>query len=63
MLDSVSADPQFQTSTPVPDGFAGSELNVPHPDSGTLYVKLRDDPAAINKLVLPTTAESAAAAQ
>ena len=53
LLDAVSTDPQFQQSTPVPDGFAGSELNVPHPVGQDLYVKLRDDPAAVHRLELP----------
>ena len=53
LLDAVSSDPQFQQSTPVPDGFAGTELNVPHPSGQDLYVKLRDDPSAINRLELP----------
>jgi hypothetical protein len=53
LLDAVSNDPQFQQSTPVPDGFAGSELTVPHPKGQELYVKLRDDPSAVNRLQLP----------
>lgn len=59
LLDAVSSDPQFQQSTPVPDGFAASELYVPHPSNGVLYVKLRDDPSAVNKLVLPPVTEQA----
>jgi hypothetical protein len=58
LLDSVSSDPQFQQSTPVPDGFAGSALSVPRPDNGELYVKLRDNPSAINKLTLTPVTES-----
>lgn len=57
LLDSVSTDPQFQQSTPVPDGFAGSTLNVPHPNGQLLYVKLRDDRATVNKLDLPVQPE------
>ena len=57
LLDSVSSDPQFQQSTPVPDGFAGSQLNVPHPGDQGLYVKLRDDRSAVNKLELPVSPE------
>ena len=53
LLDSISTDPQFQQSTPVPDGFAGSSLNVPHPKGQDLYVKLRDDRSTVNKLDLP----------
>ncbi len=41
LLDSVSTDAQFQQSTPVPDGFAGSTLTVAHPTGAESYVKLR----------------------
>ena len=57
LLDSVATDPQFQQSTPVPDGFAGSVLEVPHPTGQQLYVKLRDDRGAVNKLDLPVLPE------
>jgi hypothetical protein len=57
LLDSVSTDGQFQQSTPVPDGFAGSTLSVPHPTGTELYVKLRDDPTAVNKVILPVLPE------
>jgi hypothetical protein len=55
LIDSVSNDPQFQQSMPVPDGFAGSSLDVPHPNGRVLYVKLRDDRSTVNKLDLPVT--------
>jgi len=61
LLDAVSSDPQFQQSTPVPDGFAGSELKVPRPHGADLYLKLRDDPAAVNKLALPVVTDTASA--
>jgi len=57
LLDSISTDPQFQQSMPVPDGFAGSTLNVPHPSGQDLYVKLRDDRSTVNKLDLPVLPE------
>ncbi len=57
LLDSISTDPQFQQSTPVPDGFAGSSLSVPHPNGQALYVKLRDDRSTVNKLALPVQPE------
>ena len=53
LLDSVSTDPQSRQSMPMPDSFAGSALNVPHPSGQDLYVKLRDDPSAVNKVDLP----------
>jgi hypothetical protein len=55
LIDSVSTDAQFQQSMPVPDGFAGSSLSVPHPNGKLLYVKLRDDRSTVNKVDLPVT--------
>jgi hypothetical protein len=48
LIDSLSNDPQFAHPVQVPDGFLGSALPVPHPGSGPLYVKLRDDTDVIN---------------
>lgn len=64
LVDAVSGDSQFSHPVPVPDGFPGETLPVPHPNSGELYVKLRDDPSVVNPVKL--TAEnipSAATAQ
>lgn len=52
LVDSVSSDPQFANPVQVPDGFPGYVLPVPHPDSGELYVKLRDDPSVVNQVTL-----------
>jgi len=54
LVDSVSNDPAFTHPTQVPDGFLGEALPVPHPASGPLYLKLRDDPAVINPTTLVT---------
>jgi hypothetical protein len=54
LIDSVSGDPEFAHSVKVPDGFLGFALPVPHPQAGSLYVKLRDDPSVVNKTSLPT---------
>jgi hypothetical protein len=48
LVDSLSNDRGFTHSVQVPDGFLGAALPVPHPVAGSLYVKLRDDPAVIN---------------
>src|SRR5271165_2227455 len=53
LLDAVAADPQFSVAALVPEGFIGATLTVPHPLSGTLYVKLRDDPSDVNTASLP----------
>jgi hypothetical protein len=57
LLDSVSGDPQFQQSTPVPDGFAGSTLSVSRPSGKELYVKLRDDRSVIHPVTVPVLPE------
>jgi hypothetical protein len=53
LLQSVSADPAFTTSTPVPDGFTGPTLTVPHLNAATLFFKLRDDPNPTDSAILP----------
>jgi len=53
LLDAVASDVNFSQGMQVPDGFAGSALQVPHPSGASLYVKLRDDPSAVNTVVLP----------
>jgi hypothetical protein len=48
LLAAVSDDPQFRRPVTVPDGFAGQEIAVPRPNGPQLYVRLRDDPSAVN---------------
>jgi hypothetical protein len=48
LLDSVSTDSHFAASVAVPDGFTGDALAVPRPKNGQLFIRLRDDPAAIS---------------
>src|SRR6202522_1439231 len=62
LLDQVGIDAQLANAVTVPEGFGESTLSVPRPN-GTLYLKLRDDPAVVNTAVLPvTTAPSQSAA-
>lgn len=57
LLQAISADPGFAQPDRIPDGFTGSTLQVPHPagSSGTLFLKLRDDPAPIDAVTIPTS--------
>ncbi len=57
LLQAVSADPAFVNANPVPDGFTGNSLPVPHPagGTGTLFVKLRDDPIPVNPVTVSTS--------
>jgi len=64
LIEAVSGNADFAHSVPVPEGFLGAALPVPHPTAGPLYIKLRDDPHAINSTLLsaevvPLPAESA----
>ncbi|MGA2399919.1 MAG: hypothetical protein ABSG30_17930 [Steroidobacteraceae bacterium] len=51
LIDSLAGAADFSKPVSVPEGFLGTSLPVPHPSSGTLYLKLRDDPQVVN----PTT--------
>jgi hypothetical protein len=53
LIDSIASDREFTHPVPVPSGFADASLAVPRPNGTTLYLKLRDDPTAINIAVLP----------
>ncbi len=57
LLQAVSAEPDFSHPDPVPDGFTGAILPVPHPagSAATLFFKLRDDPSAIASATIPTS--------
>lgn len=52
LIDSVASDPQFTHEISVPIGFPDSALSVPRPNGTLLYIKLRDDPATVEPLVL-----------
>ncbi|HEV2425780.1 MAG TPA: hypothetical protein VGZ29_13210 [Terriglobia bacterium] len=53
LIDSVASDPQFAKNIPVPAGFVDASLSVPRPNGTVLYIKLRDDPSAVNMAALP----------
>lgn len=52
LAQSVAATPEFDNSIDVPADFTGTQLTVPHPVNGVLYLKLRDDPATVQTLAL-----------
>ncbi len=58
LLDSLSADPAFASPVSVPDGYTGTTLAVPPTAAGTLFLRLRDDPKAIDVATLPSPAAS-----
>jgi hypothetical protein len=53
LATSIAATPEFENTVDVPADFTGTQLTVPHPANGLLYLKLRDDPATVQTLTLP----------
>ena len=58
---SISASADFGDAVDIPQEFTGTQLSVPHPANGVLYLKLRDDPQTVQTLTLPVTPVIAAA--
>jgi len=58
LADSIASTQDFDNPTDVPPEFTGTQLVVPHPANGTLYLKLRDDPSTVQTLTLPITSIS-----
>jgi hypothetical protein len=55
LAQSIAATSDFANPTEVPPDFTGTQVIVPHPTGGVLYLKLRDDPATVQTLTLPVT--------
>jgi hypothetical protein len=55
LATSVGATAELDNATDVPLDFTGTQLSVPHPANGTLYLRLRDDPETVQTLLLPVT--------
>jgi hypothetical protein len=63
LVQSFGADKDLSKPAEVPSGFADGTFTVPTPvDGATLYMKLRDDPANVASVALPTPVEKAAPA-
>jgi len=61
---SIGSTSDFENSVDVPADFTGTQMTVPHPANGVLYLKLRDDPETVQTLalsVLPATPGSSLA--
>jgi hypothetical protein len=52
---SIGATPDMDSATEVPSDFTGTQLSVPHPANGILYLHLRDDPPTVQTLTMPVT--------
>jgi hypothetical protein len=53
LATAVASTAAFENPTEVPPDFTGTQLTVPHPAGGVLYLKLRDDPETVQTLTLP----------
>ena len=52
LAESVASSSDFENAVDVPADFTGTQLTVPHPANGVLYLKLRDDPSTVQTLAL-----------
>jgi len=50
---SIGATADLENATEVPPEFTGTQLSIPHPINGLLYLRLRDDPETVQTLTLP----------
>jgi hypothetical protein len=57
LIDSIASDAEFKHTVPIPAGFIDTNVSVPRPESTGFYIKLRDDPSKINKVLLSPVAE------
>jgi hypothetical protein len=62
LVDSIATDTAFTTPTAVPEGFIGTSLSLPRPAKTGFYLRLRDDPAAVNVVTLPILPQPAISA-
>jgi hypothetical protein len=62
LISAISATQSFKEPVTVAEGFAGSSINVPRPNGTLLYLKLRDAPGTINRLLAPVFPDSLAVA-
>jgi hypothetical protein len=60
---SIGATSDFENATDVTPEFTGTQLSVPHPVNGVLYLKLRDDPSTVQTLTMPILPVSQAGTQ
>ena len=53
LIDSVATTVGFTSPAVVPEGFVDNTLTIPHPAGPSFYLKLRDDPEAVQTVSLP----------
>jgi hypothetical protein len=55
LASAVGSTPDLANATDVPPDFTGTQLILPHPTNGTVYLRLRDDPETVQTVTLPVT--------
>ena len=60
LIDSIANNKEFTNPVGVPLGFAGSAMKIPRPNGTIFYLKLRDDPNAVDLVASPVLPEAAA---
>ncbi|MEO7775068.1 MAG: hypothetical protein ABIT36_05960, partial [Steroidobacteraceae bacterium] len=52
LIEAIARGAAFEDVVPVPEGFPGRSLPVPHPGDDGLYLKLRDNPSVVHAVAL-----------
>ena len=55
LAESIAATEDFDNPVDLPQELTATQISVPHPTNGVLYLKLRDDPETVQTLTLPVT--------
>ncbi len=55
LLNAVAADAAFTDAVMVPEGYVEDAIEMPRPANGSFFVRLRDDPTAVDVATLPVT--------
>jgi len=59
LVDSIATEQSFTNPVEVAEGFIGVALSLPRPDKRTFYLRLRDDPSAVNAVTVPVIIQKA----
>ncbi len=57
LIDSLSSDDKFTSPIVVTEGFAAKSISVPRPNGTLLYLKLRDAPDSVDRILVPVFPE------
>jgi hypothetical protein len=57
LIESIASDAEFKHTVTIPAGFIDTNVALPRTDGDAFYIKLRDDPSKVNKVILPPPPE------